>query len=253
MTRLLFFILLIVILSAIGLILSHYNEPMRFVIGEYEVMTKVNVMIGLVLIFIFFITLVNQAIIWLIKTPHRLSQKREIIKKDKGYNLLTQGFTVLASGEAEKAFKLSKRAEHYLGSFSLVKILSVQSSQLLGNTAVTKEQYTEMLENKDTELLALKGLIKQAMQENNIDFCIYLAKKANNINKNIEWPYQILLDSYIKTNNYRDAFDLIENNSKKFKGFIDVNNTLGILCLARSLLAFNDNNINQSYELAKKS
>ena len=82
----------------------------------------------------------------------------------------------------------------YLHEF--VTILTAQTANLQGNKKLAQEQYTEMLHDKSTEMIAIKGLLIQAREDGDIDKAIFLAKKAHGLNAKLNWPVTILIDLY---------------------------------------------------------
>lgn len=249
MFRLIFYILLISILATAGVWLSSYNGEVNIVINGYEIRTSVLFLFSVIFFALIIIVMTIQILLWLKNAPKRASARSKAVKQEKGMLYLTEGFTAIASGEPDRAIKLAKRTESCIGETPLTKILSVQATQLKGDPIATKKKYTEMLESKDTELIALKGLLKQSVKENNIDFAIYLANKALKMNADLVWARKVLFDLYSKTGRYRDAQMLIESSKKGVISTSDKERLVGVLLLARSLLAYEDKDYETSYNL----
>ncbi|MCH2038028.1 MAG: hypothetical protein MK137_05500 [Rickettsiales bacterium] len=253
MFKLIIYILLLSILATAGVWLSSYNGEVSIIIHGYEIRTTVLFCFSAIFVTLVVLVMSIQTVIWLKNIPKKTAARNKLVKQEKGMLFLTEGFTAIASGDPDRALKLAKRTESCIGETPLTKILSVQATQLKGDPIATKKKYTEMLESKDTELIALKGLLKQSVKENNLDFAIYLANKALKMNPDLVWARKVLFELYTKSGRYREAQALVETSKKGVISQADKDRWIGVLLLARSLLAYEEKDYEMSYNLVLDS
>lgn len=253
MLRLIIFIIIAGLLSTAGIYLADYEGDVTVQVGHHELSTSLVFFIILLILLLAGATLFIELLLWIKNIPKRRALKRDQYNQHKGMALLVDGFTAIAAGESKKALKLVKKTESCLGETPLTKILAVQATQLEGDAVATKKQYTAMLENKDTEIIALKGLLKQAMKENNFDFAIYLSNKALGVNPDLLWAKKVLFELHVKLGQYKQAQDVIESTKERLSTDYNNHHLIGILLLARSLMAYQAKDYQTSYDLIMHS
>ncbi len=196
MIRLLLFIALLI---AASIATAWFIENDGSIVVEwmgYRIQTSVGFAALTGVIILAICTLVLESILWVRSLPERYQRKRREKQRERGISALTEGFAAIAAGDAKNARRLSSKAESCLGSLPVTRLLSAQTSQLEGNKEQAKQQYSVMLEHKETEIIAIKGLLLQAREDGDIKKAIFLAEKAANLAKNADWPIAILLDLY---------------------------------------------------------
>lgn len=196
MIRLLFFIVVLIVASTCA---AWFIENDGSIVVEwmgYRIQTSVGFAIIFGVVVIALCTMVLESFLWVRSLPGRYSRKRKERQRERGIAALTEGFAAIASGDAKNARRLTNRAESCLGTLPVTKLLSAQTSQLEGNKEQARQAYSGMLEHKETEIIAIKGLLLQAREEGDIKKAIFLAEKAADQAKNAEWPIAILLDLY---------------------------------------------------------
>lgn len=162
--------------------------------------------IGFAILTAVFLVLLTAVLIHMIFfVPGASRHKRIVKKRDRGLAILTKGFSAIAAGDAKQAKKLTKQASRYLGHIPMTKLLSAQASQIGGEKEEAKKQYAHMLEDAETEIIAIKALLRQAKEDGDMEKAEFLAERALAINPDTQWAIQVLTDIYQHTKNWTAA------------------------------------------------
>ncbi len=136
----------------------------------------------------------------------RLSRRaRAEGRRRRGYRALTQGLVAVAAGDAEEARRQAHRANALLGEPPLTKLLSAQAAQLEGDSAAARAYFTDMLADRETAFLGLRGLITQALRDDDMDAAMAFAKKAYKLRPKTLWVARTLAELQVQANQWREA------------------------------------------------
>lgn len=254
MTRLLIF-LVIITFASIGAMWFIENDGSIVITWlGYRIQTSVAFSLLATIILCVAFTIVIQVLIWVVTAPKRFRKELTEKKRDKGLTALTSGFAAIAAGDTKNAKKLTKKARYCLGPIPLTKLLAAQTAQLEGNEQIATEHYTAMLENKETELVAIKGLLIQARKDGDLKKAEFLAEKALKILPDANWAVSILMDLYKLGKSWEKAEQITQlAYKKKIITSNEVNRTLSIINLAKSIECKNQEDNKNALKLAQKS
>lgn len=214
----------------------------------YHIQTSMAFVVLATIILVVLCTTILQILIWIKSAPSRYRKSLKEKRRDKGLTALTEGFAAIAAGDARQAKKLSKKAIGHLGNLPLTKLLSAQTAQLDGDRELAKEHYNSMmLEDKSTEIIAIKGLLIEARKDGDINKAIFLAEKALKIKHDAEWAIKILMDLYKITKQWSKTEDIMHKAYKlKIIGTAESNRTIAMIYMAKC----NEAQLNGDYEIA---
>jgi HemY protein len=254
MTKL-FTFLLVVTIAAFGAMWFIENDGSVVIewLG-YRIQTSVAFMILAGVIALTVLTILLQLVLWLQNFPKKYSKAMREKKREQGLTALTEGFAAIAAGDILQANRLTKQAIHNLGNIPLTKLLAAQSAQLEGNNELAKVHYTAMLENKETEIIAIKGLLLEARKEGDLNKAMFLAEKALNIQPNTPWAISVLIDLYKITGHWDNAEETIRKAAKlNVITSHESKRSLALIARAKSGELFKDGNIEAALEFAKNA
>lgn len=235
MTRLFIFFLALTLLSIIAMWFVENDGSIIVEWMGYRIQTSVAFASLASIVFIVVTSMLLQFVLWLKNYPERLRKKHLEKKRDNGLTAITEGFAAIAAGDTKQAKTLTKKATNCLGPIPITKLLSAQTAQLDGDKELAKVHYTSMLENKETEIIAIKGLLIQAREEGDIAKAQFLAEKALNLKSDASWAISILLDIYKMSKNWEKAEELLELAiKKKLVTKEAADKTSSVISLARS-------------------
>lgn len=180
----------------------------------YNIQTSVAVAVLFFITTLIICTLFLQVILWIKSAPGRYKKALKERRLNNGLMALTQGFAAIAAGDTKQALTLAKKASHNLNNIPITKLLSAQTAQLEGNRELAKVHYTSMLDDKETEIIAIKGLLIEAKQDNDLPKALFLAEKAYGLKPNTDWVILILIDLYKKLGKWNKAEEITKKALK---------------------------------------
>ena len=126
-------------------------------------------------------------------------------RERKGFQALSDGMLALASGEGQIAMDKVARAAKFLNQPSLTNVLAAQAAELSGNRQKATEIYKTLVQLPETRFVGIRGLLKQKLEDGNIDVAIKLAETAFDIKPKHEEMQDTLLQLQAKTQNWEGA------------------------------------------------
>lgn len=171
---------------------------------------KATFHIGLFIIAMLLIVILGIVIFSIIKAaldlPGNIARYKEIISKDKGVKALTIGLTAVAAGDAKSASYQAQRARYFLKEDNALSgLLEAQSARLDGREMDAARAFIELMDNKNSEFLGIRGLLQSALDCGDYSGALELANRALELHPSQTWILQITYDLEIKANNWDRA------------------------------------------------
>jgi HemY protein len=136
--------------------------------------------------------------LWLLRalyaTPAAWRRRRRERRRRAGYEALTRGMVAVAAGDPQEAQRHAKRAEVLLAEPPLTLLLSAQAAQIGGDELAAKKFFSAMLERPETEFLGLRGLLNQALRDDDRATARALAERAAALRPDTAWAASSLFD-----------------------------------------------------------
>jgi HemY protein len=148
---------------------------------QWRITTSVPMVLAVLLAIAGGIFLILRVIAAILRFPARLMAKRELKRREKGFQALHDGLAAVAGGQAKQAKKLAGRAEKLLNDPRLTRLLSAQSAALVGDEATQREHFEAMRKRQETALAGLRGLLDLALREDKRDEAIAYAQEARRL------------------------------------------------------------------------
>ena len=212
MLRALWFLLQIgiVVLAAVWLLerpgaveLSAFDYSLTVQTGLFLILFIVAAMLFSVLV---------RMMLAIVSLPSWLGGWSKRRRRARAMKQLTQGYALLAAGQAEKALKLSRKTQDALPEMrALALLLDAQANRLLGNDAQAAAAYQQLMQDKDAAFLGLKGLLGQSVAHGRTEQALEYAHKAAKMHPKAGWVVKTLYDLQITA---RD-FDAAKQTLKK--------------------------------------
>ncbi|MCA8907179.1 MAG: heme biosynthesis protein HemY [Rhodospirillaceae bacterium] len=173
----------------------------------YQAHTEMGVLVLAVLIIIILAALFYRAWRALLGAPGSIARNRSQSRRMRGYQALTQGMVAVAAGDVESASKLSRKADTLLDEPPLTMLLAAQAAQLHGDDSAAARYFERMLERSETEFLALRGLLSQAMRDDDNLRALELAQRARAIRPMTPWVIRTCLELEVRMRRWVEAQD----------------------------------------------
>ncbi|MDJ0683948.1 MAG: heme biosynthesis HemY N-terminal domain-containing protein [Alphaproteobacteria bacterium] len=130
-----------------------------------------------------------------VHAPGKFMTARRGARRDRGYHALTQGLAAVAAGDAAEAKKLARKADGLLKDPPLTRLLAAQAAQLDGDDQAAERYFEAMLEDKDTAILALRGLMMRALDAGDSAEARRLAEQAHRERPGAAWAADHLIEA----------------------------------------------------------
>jgi HemY protein len=142
----------------------------------------------------------------LLNLPDTLRRYKARRRKEKGYRALTLGLAAVAAGDAKIAALQAARAEKYMPEDTgLPMLLKAQSQRLLGEEDDARQSFLRMLENKDAAFLGVRGLLQAALDAQNYNKALDLARQAQAMHPKQPWILRTVYDLEIRRHEWNAA------------------------------------------------
>jgi HemY protein len=175
---------------------------------SFVVLLLAVAVIGIVLVVLFeILRIVRQA-------PSRWGRARRRSRTDKGYAALSQGLVAAAAGDAPAAKLLNRRAEKLLQHAPATLLLGAQTAQLEGDEGTARLKFQEMLKHQDTEILGMRGLLAQAIKDDDREAALKLARRAYLRRPSTPWVLTTLFDLQTQAGLWQEALSTLDDMAR---------------------------------------
>ena len=201
------FLLVVTVIAVAGAGIYLGHNPGRVTV-EWEgflVDTSVGVLIIAVILLMGVAAILYRLWRWIISAPGAFARGRDRNRRIKGYQALTQGMVAVAAGDPDSASRMSRRADQLLKDPPLTMLLAAQAAQLSGDERAARRYFERMLDQPETEFLALRGLLNEALRADDTIKALELAQRARRIRPNTPWVIRIMLDLQVRMRRWVEA------------------------------------------------
>jgi len=214
MIRALRYFIIIGLLAAAAVWLAEQPGAVSLQWGGYQIDTSFGVMaVGLGILAITS-GLLYRLWLFVCRAPGSVRMTWRGHRRGRGYQALTKGMVAVAAGDAEEARRQARKADNLLSEPPLTMLLSAQAAQLSGDERAAERFFRAMTENRETEFLGLRGLLNQAMQRQDMDAAVALARRAHNLKPDSEWVSQSLFELQTRSAKWLDAGVTVKEAAK---------------------------------------
>ena len=145
----------------------------------------------------------------ILRTPQKISGKKQAYNQKIGYLSLTRGLVAAASGDANKANQYSQKANKLLkNDKGLPLLLKAQAAHLNGREDLAKTCYEELSKNKDTAFLGVRGLMKAALDQGQEAKALEYAKQGLKTQPNHPSLLKMVYNLSLKNQNWDEALKI---------------------------------------------
>jgi HemY protein len=125
--------------------------------------------------------------IW--NSPHAVRRFFRARKRDRGYQSLSTGMIAAGAGDSIVARRMTKQASGLLSvdQEPLLKLLDAQTALLEGDHQSARAKFEAMLDDKETQVLGLRGLYVEAQRLGEREAARHYAEKASELAPHLGW------------------------------------------------------------------
>lgn len=136
-------------------------------------------------------------------------------RQRKGYEALTKGLVAVAAGDPKEALRQAKHADGFLGAPPLSLLLAAQAAQLAGDEDAAAKHFADMQKRPETEFLALRGLITQALKKGERKQALDLARRAHRLKPEAQWVFDALFSLLVEAREWAEALEVTKKAAKR--------------------------------------
>lgn len=146
--------------------------------------------------------------------PSRIFKWRMENKSRRYHNIISIGFLAVAAGDNAKARSVASQIDHFEERKRNDSILLLQAkiAELLGNKVSAKKYYNILYDNPTTKLIGLRGLIHEALREEDYKKVLSLSKIATAL-RPTRWSVHALFRALIHEKNWTEAASILSDHS----------------------------------------
>jgi len=168
--------------------------------------------------------------------PWRWWRKRQTNRQMDGLRTVTRGMMAVAAGDGTQARELQREAEKLLGEREpAALLLAAQAAELEDNHELAQLKYRQMLRQRPTALLGLRGLLHDALATGDNDRALELARQAYRDYPYTEWVVQQLFDLLVQHQLWSEALRRVDD--LKLNRIVDGEEAQRLRALLKFLMA----------------
>jgi HemY protein len=215
MIRALWYIVKVGVLVAAAVWLADRPGKIDIEWMEYKIHTQMGLFLVALMIVIMLGIFVYNVIMTVVRLPRALRRYREISNKEKGHRALALGLTAVAAGDTKAASYNANRAVKLLpDDKGMPLLLMAQTERLKGNEEEARRIFGEMLDNKDTAFLGVRGLLQGALEAKNYPKALELAQHGLKLYPKQKWVLRTVYDLEIRNRNWAEARKILPRAEK---------------------------------------
>lgn len=204
--------LIVVIVLAAGVIaaywLDHVGGRVDIQVGATSITTSFAIALLLLLAFIAALLVLFAIIGRLRRWPERERWRRVARRRAEGDAAVTRALLALASGTGDAARIEVKRARAALGDTPQTLLLAAEAERLAGRKAQAEEAFRALALRSDAKFLGLRGLLRAAMEREDWDEALRIAREAESVNPGAAWLREERAQLALRTRDWREALAL---------------------------------------------
>jgi len=206
MIRAVWFLLHVVLLVGAGFWLFQHPGTVHVAFQGYDIEAHVGVVFGLLVVSFLILMAFYKIVGWIAAIPSWLRGARTKKRREKGYKSLTLGLSAVAAGDSKQASYHAYRMRQFLGDEKgLPVLLEAQAARLRGDEPAADGFFEQLLQDKDTSFLGVRGLLNSAMQAGDMDKALTMARQALSMHPGQAWIVQTVFSIEVQRRLWADA------------------------------------------------
>lgn len=156
------------------------------------------------------------AIWWILKiivrSPRIMGGYFSARRRDRGYDALSSGLVAAGSGDGKAAQRHARTAAKLMPDAPLTHVLAASSADLSGDSEGKRLAYRRMLDDPKTQLLGLRGLYLDAVQDDDEEAARHYAGQAAALAPALPWAGEAQFEDQVQRGDWPAARAALERN-----------------------------------------
>ena len=172
------------------------------------------------------------------RAPQAMRFGRAGRRRERGYRALSLGMVAVAAGAADEAKRRAREADRLLDGAPLTLLLAAQAAQLDGDDSAAQRFFQAMVDEPETSLLGLRGLMAQADRAGDREEALAIAARAQKARPGTPWVLEALFDLRAANGDWDGASAALEALAgRKLVRGEDLRRRRAVVAVERSRLA----------------
>lgn len=219
MIRLVLYALFLLPLMAGAVWLADHPGSVQMDAFGYRVETSLLVALSAILLLMVVVAVCVMLVRALIGLPQRLQAKMIVKHQRKGIDALTHTLTALASANWAEATTQLQQVSHHLGqTHPSVLLLGTQLAHAQGQKDRVRQNLSALLSSPETRLIGLRGMIEQAISDQDHKAALTYAQEAIAAQPSDRWLNLMMMDLLARSEKW-DEIQTLLKKSRKHRAF----------------------------------
>jgi HemY protein len=172
----------------------------------YDIEAHIGIFLLLLFALTVFVLFFHRVFLEIVMFPKSWKRYRAFRQRDKGYKALTLGLAAAAAGDKKMATYHAHRALKFLpNDKGLPLLLDAQAARLQGDESKAQDAFRQLMDNKDTAILGVRGLLTAALDSGDTGRALHLARQALAMHPKQTALLKAVYDLEIKTRDWSAA------------------------------------------------
>ena len=240
MIRLLWTLLKIGLVVAAAVLLAQMPGDTTLRLEEFGLVVEARTGAILVALLFFGLLAAFSYRFWLAlrRAPQAMRFGRAGRRRERGYRALSLGMVAVAAGAADEAKRRAREADRLLDGAPLTLLLAAQAAQLDGDDSAAQRFFQAMVDEPETSLLGLRGLMAQADRAGDREEALAIAARAQKARPGTPWVLEALFDLRTANGDWDGASAALEALAgRKLVRGEDLRRRRAVVAVERSRLA----------------
>lgn len=208
-------LILIAAVVAISGFLAGHPGHVEIVWQGWQIDTSAAVLLAIFAIAVLLVWGVIALLGGLYRAPRHWRRRRAAWRRRAGEAAVIRGLVALAAGDAARAQRDATRAAALLDGAPVPLLLAAEAAQQQGDVSTARQSFAKLLENPETELLGLRGLLGEALKSGDDAIARRFAERARQLQPASPWLAEKVLALQARAGDWPAARDTIADAARR--------------------------------------
>lgn len=183
--------------------------------GSYDVHVKTGVALLGIYVGLLVLLFLHRIYIALSDIPKAWRRYHERKRHVKGLQAISLGLSAVAAGDSKIASYQAYRARHLLPEDKgMALFLDAQAARMRGDNEAARGHFQQLIDNRDTAFLGLRGLMLTAMETGDVEHALTLSRDALKLHPKQPWVLLLVYQLNIRTHHWVEAEKILRQAQK---------------------------------------
>ena len=256
MFKSIWYLLKILVLIGVGVYLASLKGSVRVTWDDYVLTVHTGIAALLSFLIILAVSFFTGVLHDLLSLPKEWKRSRSETRRGKGHQAVIRALAAASAGDYKNAYYLAHRAQKFLpaSEAGLSLLLQAHAARGRGNEADSEAAFRELLNNADTAVLGIQGLIQKEIIEGDFARALKLARDSAALQPRNSHLLKPVYDLEIRNRLWSDALATLNKiATAKSIPLDDIKSDRSAIYIVLGDLAKSEGKFTQSFDAYKKA